>query len=119
MFKPHLVASMNTTTLSIEAISGVDERGGLIMTKNEVISELNEIMALTGATEIKQGRVLDEFLKRHPNGRSISKDVYDNTIAKIYFNPLECVYAIKPIPNSHDTMIKRTKESEWERYSNW
>lgn len=89
------------------------------MTENEVISELNEIMALTGATEIKQGRVLDEFLKRHPNGRSISKDVYDNTIAKIHFNPLECVYAIKPIPNSHDTMIKRTKESEWERYSNW
>lgn len=89
------------------------------MTENEVISELNEIMALTGATEIKQGRVLDEFLKRHPNGRSISKDVYDNTISKIYFNPSECVYAIKPIPNSHDTMIKRTKESEWERYSNW
>ena len=56
------------------------------MTENEVISELNEIMGLTGATDIKQGRVLDEFLKRHPNSRSISKDVYDNTIAKIYFN---------------------------------
>ena len=50
------------------------------MTENEVISELNEIMGLTGATDIKQGRVLDEFLKRHPNSRSISKDVYDNTI---------------------------------------
>lgn len=32
------------------------------MTENEVISELNEIMGLTGATDIKQGRVLNQQL---------------------------------------------------------
>lgn len=89
------------------------------MNELDIMNELHEIMISTGATDISQGRVINEFIKRHPYGEDISKDVYDKTIAKIYFNPSECVYAIKDIPNSHDTMIKRTKDSEWERYSNW
>ncbi len=83
------------------------------------MSELHEIMISTGASNIKQGRVINEFIKRHPNGEDITQEVFEKTIAKIYFNPSECVYAIKSIPNSTDTMIKRTKDSEWERYSNW
>lgn len=82
------------------------------MTKEEVLKELEEI-AKEFNLPIKNVKVLREWSNRHPLQKGMSPEVYDNTIHKIYFPPEECVYGIGTNEKG-ETVIKRTKDSEWE-----
>ena len=82
------------------------------MTKEEVLKELEEI-AKEFNLPIKNVKVLREWSHRHPLQKGMSPEVYDDTIRKIYFPQEENVYGVGTNEKGQ-TIIKRTKESEWE-----
>ena len=88
------------------------------ITKKDVLKELKEI-AESMNVDISRGRVIEEFLRRHPGCNDLTDEVYDETIRRIYFSPDKCVYSVMALPNSKNTFIRRTKDSDWELYDGW